>query len=68
MRNSLAIFLILGWCGQNAYADIYKRVVGANGVISYTNKTPTVAEKPIIKTVPLRPATVTTGYFYKYQD
>jgi hypothetical protein len=67
MRNGAMILLMLGWCGQNAHADIYKKVVGNNGVISYTNKATAVAEKPIIKTV-ARPTTATTGYFYKYQD
>lgn len=66
MYNRVVIFLIIGWCGQ-VHADIYKRVVGSNGVITYTNKATIAAEKPIIKTVP-RPATTTTGYFYKYQD
>jgi len=66
MRNRVVIFLIIGWCGQ-VHADIYKRVVGSNGVITYTNKATVIAKKPIIKTVP-RPSTATTGYFYKYQD
>lgn len=59
------IFLMIGSC-STAHADIYKKVVGSDGVISYTNKAG-VAEKPIIKTVS-RPITATTGYFYKYQD
>lgn len=67
MRNGIVIFLMLGWWGQDACADIYKKVVGSNGVISYTNKATATAEKPIIKTV-ARPTTPTTGYFYKYQD
>jgi soluble lytic murein transglycosylase-like protein len=48
-------------------ADIYKRVVSANGVISYTNKTSNIADKPIIKTT-VQPTVPTTGLFYKYQD
>jgi soluble lytic murein transglycosylase-like protein len=55
-------------CCSHAHADIYKKVVGNNGVITYTNKATAVAEKPIIKTAAPRPATATTGYFYKYQD
>jgi soluble lytic murein transglycosylase-like protein len=66
MRNGAVVFLIIGCCSQ-AHADIYKKVIGNNGVISYTNKAPTVAEKPLIKTV-ARSNTATTGYFYKYQD
>ncbi len=66
MRNGAVILMMMSWCGQ-AHADIYKKVVGNDGVISYTNKAPTVAAKPIIKTV-ARPVTATTGFFYKYQD
>lgn len=65
MRRHSIIFLMLGCCSQ-ANADIYKKVVGTSGVVSYTNKA-TAAEKPIIKTPP-KAATPTTGYFYKYQD
>jgi soluble lytic murein transglycosylase-like protein len=67
MRNGTVVFLIIGCC-SHAHADIYKKVVGNNGVITYTNKATAVAEKPIIKTAPPRSATTTTGYFYKYQD
>lgn len=66
MRKGVVIFLMIGWCG-GADADIYRKVVGNNGVITYTNKASTVSEKPIIKTV-ARSTTTTTGYFYKYQD
>ena len=37
MRNGVVIFLMIGCCGE-ATADIYKKVVGSNGVITYTNK------------------------------
>jgi hypothetical protein len=66
MRNGVVIFLMIG-CYGNAAADIYKKVVNSNGVITYTNKATAVAEKPIIKTV-AHSSTSTTGYFYKYQD
>lgn len=66
MRNGIVFFLIMGWCGQTN-ADIYKKIIGSNGVVTYTNKAPTFAEKPIIKTV-ARSLSPTTGYFYKYQD
>ncbi len=65
MCRRLIIFLMMG-CSSHAHADIYKKVVATNGVTTYTNKA-TAAEKPIIKTA-VRPATATTGYFYKYQD
>lgn len=68
MRNGTVVFLIIGCCSPAAHADIYKKVVGSNGMITYTNKSTTVAEKPIIKTAAPRLATATTGYFYKYQD
>ncbi len=67
MRNCLVIFFIIGYCGQ-VKADIYKKSVDANGIVTYTNKAATVpAAKPIIKT-PALASTPTTGYFYKYQD
>lgn len=67
MRNGVVIFLMIGCCGE-ATADIYKKVVGSNGVITYTNKSVVATEKPVIKTAAPRPATPTVGYFYKYQD
>lgn len=66
MFKHSVIFLAIAGCGSLAHADIYKKVVGTNGVITYTNKA-TATEKPIIKST-ARQATVTTGYFYKYQD
>lgn len=67
MRNVTVVFLMMGCCSQHAHADIYKKVVGKNGVVTYTNKAAVVTEKPIIKTV-VHSTTPTTGYFYKYQD
>jgi soluble lytic murein transglycosylase-like protein len=52
---------------EQANADIYKKVVGSDGVVTYTNKIPATSAKPIIKTI-ARASTPTTGYFYKYQD
>jgi soluble lytic murein transglycosylase-like protein len=67
MRNSAIIFLMMiGSCGQ-AEADIYRKVIGSNGVVTYTNKPSIPSEKPLIKTV-ARTNTPTSGYFYKYQD
>lgn len=65
MFRYVIIFLMLG-SSPFTHADIYKKVVGSNGIITYTNKA-AAKEKPIIKSE-ARPATVTTGYFYKYQD
>lgn len=65
MFRYVVIFLMLG-SSTLTHADIYKKIVGSNGVITYTNKA-AATEKPIIKSA-VRPATVTTGYFYKYQD
>jgi hypothetical protein len=71
MRKSIMICLMIGWCGQ-VYADIYKKIVGGNGVITYTNTAPVSKAsvgyyRPVVKTV-ARSTTPTTGYFYKYQD
>ena len=66
MCKSAIIFLIIGSFEQ-ANADIYKKVVGSDGVVTYTNKIPATSAKPIIKTV-AHASTPTTGYFYKYQD
>lgn len=65
MFRYVVIFFMLG-SSTLVQADIYKKVVGSNGVITYTNKA-TATEKPIIKSE-TRPLTTTTGYFYKYQD
>lgn len=65
MFRHVVIFLMLGTSAL-AHADIYKKIVGANGIITYTNKA-TATEKPIIKSE-TRPSVATTGYFYKYQD
>ncbi len=66
MRKGIIILLMMG-CSETANADIYKKVVGSNGVITYTNKATSSSEKPIIKTATIS-ATATAGYFYKYQD
>ncbi len=66
MRKSVIIFLMIGSCGE-ASADIYKKVIGNNGVVTYTNKASIASEKPLIKTV-AHSSTQTSGYFYKYQD
>lgn len=70
MRKSIMICLIIGWCGQ-VYADIYKKIVGSNGVVTYTNMAPVKASvgyyRPVVKTA-VRSTVPTTGYFYKYQD
>lgn len=65
MFRYVIIFLMLG-SSSLAQADIYKKIVSSNGVITYTNKA-AATEKPIIKSV-ARPLAATTGYFYKYQD
>lgn len=59
---------MLGWCGI-VHADIYKRIVGSNGIVTYTNKAPIGLNKPlpVIQTA-TRTTSATTGYFYKYQD
>lgn len=66
MRKSVIVFLMIGCCGQ-ANADIYKKIVSADGVITYTNKAPTNFSKPVVKSVS-HSVTPTSGYFYKYQD
>lgn len=65
MFRYVVIFLMLG-SSSLAQADIYKKIVGSNGIITYTNKA-AATEKPIIKSE-ARPSAATTGYFYKYQD
>ena len=70
-KKSVVICLMIGWSGQG-YADIYKKIVGNNGVITYTNKAPVNTApagyyRPYVKTV-ARSTVPTTGYFYKYQD
>lgn len=66
MRKSIMIFLMIG-CWEQAHADIYKKVVNADGVITYTNKAPTNFSKPVVKSIS-HLSTPTSGYFYKYQD
>lgn len=66
MFRNIMIFLMIGWC-ELSYADIYKKTIGSNGIIIYTNKASATPEKPIIKTV-AHSTSPTSGYFYKYQD
>lgn len=66
MRKCAMFFLIIGNFEQ-ANADIYKKVVGNDGVVIYTNKAPENISKPIVKTI-AHSSSVTSGYFYKYQD
>lgn len=81
MFRNVIICLMIGWCGQVS-ADIYKKIIGADGVVTYTNKPLTNTKStgyfkpsdfkpgyyiPVVKSV--APVTTkTTGYFYKYKD
>lgn len=68
MRKSIILFLIFG-CNGFTHADIYKRIVGSNGIVTYTNKAPMGLNKPLpVIQSNTRSTSATTGYFYKYQD
>lgn len=68
MFKGVMIILLVNWSGF-VHADIYRKIVGSNGVITYTNKASLTTDKPVVKSV-ARPNvnTPTVGYFYKYQD